>query len=387
MMRPMRPMRLMRRHAVPLLMLLAGCASQPEVDPPAVLEPIEARFELVQEWQVSAGEGTDRKRLRLVPAPDGEVVYVADREGWVQARRVRDGRRVWERELELPLSAGPELIDGRLYLGTSKGEIVVLSAADGALQWKAGVSSEVLAPPRSGNGIVAVATGDGRLAGLDAADGKRRWVYETSVPPLSLRGTSAPVVRDGVVVAGFANGRVAALNAANGKLLWENALAVPGGRSELERMVDLDADPLIIGGTVYAVTYQGRVAALRLEGGAIQWVRDLSAFLSPVAVDGQLYLTDAKSHVWGLHMGSGASLWKQDKLHQRGLTAPTPLQGLLAVADERGYVHLIDRGDGALVGRLHIDYDGIGVAPVVTGDRLLVLGRGGNLTALSVKPR
>ncbi len=201
------------------------------------------------------------------------------------------------------------------------------------------------------------------------------------MPALTLRGTSSPVAGGGVFIAGFANGRLMALLAEQGQVAWEVAVAEPRGRSELERMVDLDADPIVAGNTVYAATFQGRIAAIDIPSGQIEWAREFSTYTSLGQDFSNLYVCDDQGDLWALNRRNGASVWKQDALHLRGLSAPVAYEDYVAVGDFAGYVHLLSRFDGEIIGRLKTDSKGIASLHVV-GERLLVLGKGGTLSVL-----
>jgi outer membrane protein assembly factor BamB len=244
----------------------------------------------------------------------------------------------------------------------------------------------VLSVPLIYRGIVVVQTVDGYLTGLDASSGERLWVQGRTVPVLTLRGTSTALVEDGAVIAGFANGKITALDIRSGAPLWEAVVAVPSGRSELQRMVDVDANPVVRDGVLYVVSFQGQMAAVGLQNGRLLWNRDMSAYAG-IAVDaGQVYVTDENSEVWALDRDTGASLWKQSALRRRALTGPTVAGGYVAVGDFAGYVHLLARLDGSIVGRVKVDSKGILAPPVALGDRLLVLGAGGKLVLYQLEP-
>jgi outer membrane protein assembly factor BamB len=370
-----------------LLVLLCGCAlrGKDTSEPPAPLTGIEQKVKLEQVWERRLGSGHDGQFVRLVPAFVGDQVYVADRKGRVFALNAETGKERWEVNTRARISAGVDVGEGLVVAGTSDGEVLALGMDDGAERWRVRVPSEVLAVPRIEAGVVVVQTADGTLTGLNAGNGERRWAFDRSMPSLTLRGGSTPAAAGGVVIAGFANGRLALLTVEQGRVVWELTVAEPRGRSELERMVDLDADPVIEGNKVYAVSYQGQVAAVNIPSGQIDWSRDMSAYAGLGVDFSQLYVTDDKSEVWALNRRDGTSLWKQDALRRRGLTAPVPFRDLVAVGDFEGHVHLLARFDGDLVGRVRTDSRGIADLQVV-GDRLYVLGKGGLLTALRVPP-
>ena len=369
-----------------LLALLGGCAlrGKDTSEPPAPLTSIEEKVVLEQVWERRIGSGHDGQFVRLMPAFVGDRIYVADRKGRVFALLAETGDELWEVNTRARISAGVDAGEGLVVAGTSDGEVLALGIDDGAERWRARVPSEVLSVPRIEGGMVVVQTVDGTLTGLAAGSGERRWAFDRSMPPLTLRGSSTPAAGGGVVIAGLANGRLALIAVEQGRAAWELAVAEPRGRSELERMVDLDADPVIVGSKVYAVSYQGQIAAVDIPSGQVDWRRDMSAYAGLGVDFSQVYVTDDKSQVWALNRRDGASLWKQDALRLRDLTAPVPFNDLVAVGDFEGHVHLLARFDGDLIGRLRTDSRGIADLQVV-GDRLYVLGNGGLLTVLKVK--
>ena len=339
-----------------LLAAAAGCSSSPSpVLPPAPLPVLEAPARVERLWSLQVGEGASDKYLRLRPVFDGTSGWAVDHAGVLVAFDTTTGRLLWERALEREVAGALTLHRGRLLLGTSQGEVLAVDAGDGRILWQAEVSSEVLAPPRVAGETVVVRTGDGRLYGLAWADGSRRWVYDRSTPALSLRGTSAPLVWQGIIIAGFDSGRLVALTANDGTVLWEVPVGVPRGRTELERMVDVDADPVVRDDLVYAVSYQGRVVCVELASGRLLWVREMSAYAG-IAVDPyRVFVADAEGTVWALDRFNGSTLWKQAALARRMLTGPALVEGHIVVGDFAGYLHWLRRDDGRLVARARMD--------------------------------
>lgn len=322
--------------------------------------------------------------LKLRPAIAGERVYAATRDGSVSAFDARTGEPVWETDTDLPLSGGPGIGDGLVLVGTSDGDVLALGENDGAINWRARVSSEVLSAPQAKGGIVVVRTTDGKLFGLSSDDGTRLWVYDRTAPVLTLRGTSSPALVEGAAVAGFDGGQMVAVALSNGQPLWETRVAVPRGRTELERMVDIDADPIIVDNAVYAVTYQGQIAALELFSGQVIWRRDMSSHAGLGVGPENVYVTDDASHVWALNRNNSASMWRQAKLEARRVSPPAVFDRYVVVGDYEGYVHWLRKDDGQFVARVRIDNDSIIAAPVATAFAVYVLDSGGELAALQV---
>ena len=390
----------MKRQFAFLLLsgLLSGCSTtaswlsgftggEDNAEPPTPLTDISDPVPLKKLWSTDVGVGYDEQFVNLVPVADAEHLYVADRRGRVVAVNAGTGKREWEVSTKTPVSAGPGAGEGLVLLGTSDAEVLALDAADGTVLWKARVGSEVLAVPQIDLGKVIVQTADGNIAALDAKDGRQLWIYDRSVPVLTLRGTSTPAVQHGAVVAGFANGKLVALSADNGFVAWETSVAIPKGRSELERMVDIDADPVIAGGAVYVATFQGRVAVLDIQNGNMGWKRDMSSHTGLGVDFSQVYVTDEQSHVWALSRSTGATEWKLDQLAYRGLTGPEPFDEYVAVGDAEGYLHLLSRYDGRIAARVLVDKAGIKARPLAWHDVLYVYGNSGDLAAYALTDR
>jgi outer membrane protein assembly factor BamB len=367
-------------------LLLFGCSGQPEkVELPAPLVEFTPTVTIETAWTVNAGGRSDRNHLKLTPAISQGMLFTPTPSGLIRAFHLSDGQTVWERQLDIAVAGGLSAEEGLVLLGGSNGEVIALAQADGQQRWQTQVSSQILAPPHAAGGVVVVRTLDGKLFGLDGASGSRLWVYERSVPILTLHGTGSPVIVGEMVVAGFDNGKLVGVELRSGKLLWEVNVATPRGRTELERMVDLDADPKIVDNIVYATSFQGRTIAMELKNGRLLWERDVSSY-NGLAVDSQaLYVSDANSDLWAFDRFSGASLWKQTALHLRKITAPAIIGDNLVVGDNDGYLHWMRRSDGQLVARYHTGENSLLVPPLVVGDLLLAYNTSGKVFALQQK--
>ncbi|GAB4344664.1 MAG: outer membrane protein assembly factor BamB [Gammaproteobacteria bacterium] len=366
--------------------VLAGCSKEVDPDPPAPLPALESELPTRTLWRTRIGVGTDGQRVMLVPAFDGEKLYLSDREGRVAAVRITDGRRLWQRETGLAVTGGVGYRDGQLYVGTLEGEVVALGAENGETLWRSRVSSEILSPPQgSERGVVVVQTVDDKVFALDSRNGEQRWFYQQRAPALTLRGTSTPRVEGEVVYVGFSNGRLVALSLADGRLIWESTVAVPKGRTELDRLVDIDASLLRQNGTLYVTSYQGRLAAVNGETGVLLWARELSSYQAVDKSGERLFVSDARGHLWAVDSNNGASIWKQEKLQARGVTAPVSYGEYVVVGDYQGYLHFLSRSDGRLLGRVRVDDEGLLQPPLLIGNLLYAYGQGGVLMALRVE--
>ena len=373
------------------VLALPGCSTVGEffgddedAPKPAKLESFQPAIEVETLWSHRATSGGGDRHVELRPVVAGGRVFAAGRDGDVAAHDPLDGQRLWEADTGVPVSGGPGAGPGLVVVGSSAGDVVALDAADGAVAWRARVSSEVLSAPAVGERVVVVRTGDGKLFGLDAANGEQSWVYDRTVPALTLRGTSAPVIAGDVVFAGFDSGHLVAVSLADGELLWESHVTAPTGRTELERLADMDADPVVADGVVYVVTFQGRVAALDPDTGQPLWERDLSSHAGIGVGRRLIYVTDDQGHVWAFDRGNGSSLWRQDGLERRQVTRPVEFEDYVVVADFEGHVHWLSIDDGRFVARVRAGSSAVLAPPVTNRSAVYVLGESGRLTALTL---
>lgn len=355
-------------------------------EPPSVLLEYtpEAKVEVL--WKETVGVGAAEQSLKLIPVIGSGKILAADHEGLVQARSLTTGNLIWETETDVHFSGGPGLGDGTVILGSSNAEVVALNIETGAELWKAAVPSEVLSVPVVAHGMVIVRTTDGSVIALDEKTGGKRWNYERNVPALSLRGTGSPLVVEENVIGGYDNGKVMALRLADGKFVWETSIAIPKGRSEVERLVDLDVDPIVNNGVIYIASYQSGIAAISELDGDVLWRNESISSHSGLSNDSRyLYLSDSQSHVMQLDQRSGSALWKQKELQHRRLTAPAPYENYVAVGDLEGYVHWLSGTDGRQLGRVQITDGAIDAKPIVVDNTVYVYAKDGTLAALKVR--
>ena len=397
---------------------IGGKDDKEDVLKPAKLVAFEPEVRIERLWRTSIGKGLGRKYLRLDPAPLADRIYAADGYGVVEARDRFSGKRVWRvnigqagRTSRSPKSGvrrfmpsfqfrpfdrrDPSFVSGGVgtgggfvLLGTTDGALVALSAADGSEVWRSYVGAEILSRPASGDGAVFIQTTDGRLLALEHADGSVRWSFDNQVPVLTLRGSASPVFDGEIVYTGFANGMVSAIKTGNGEPLWEHRVMLPEGRSELDRMVDVDASPLINGPLLYAVSYQGRLKALRRADGAAVWQRETSSHLDLATGYGQIYVVDDTDAVIAIDEQTAEEVWRQEALYRRKLSSPVAFSNYLVVGDDEGYLHVLAQSDGRFLARSKLDGDGLRSGMVVVDGRTLyVLGNSGALHAIEIEAR
>ena len=376
-----------------LLSIMAGCSTMKgwfsndddTANQPAPLEEIVQEIDISKVWSTSVGSGQGKGYNYISPVIDGQVLYVAGNDGVVMALDKTSGKTLWKEDLDRPISGGVGVGAGTLAVGTSDGEVLLLSASDGSLLWTAAVNGEVLSAPQTDGSIVLVQSYDGRVQGLNASDGSELWAYDSNVPVLTLRGTSTPIIEGRLAIVAFANGKVMALDIKTGALRWEARAVIAQGRSEIDRIVDIDGHMLLNGNVLYAVGYQGRLVALDAPTGRKMWQQDASSYVGVDQGFGNIYVADETGSLIAFHRSGQGVRWEQPALEYRRLSAPKTVKGYVAVGDLEGYVHFLSQVDGHFVGRTKIDGDGVRGRMLSEGDILYVYGNGGKLVALRVK--
>jgi outer membrane protein assembly factor BamB len=248
------------------------------------------------------------------------------------------------------------------------------------------VNSELLSDPAISEKVVVMRSVDGRLHGFNTHTGKELWSVEQQVPRLSLRGTATPIIVKEVAISGFDNGKVMAISINTGDTVWDTALASPHGRTELDRLVDIDSAVRAVGDNVFATGFQGRTAMLALDSGQIWWGHDMSSYKGLAVDDDNLYVTQADGVVVGLRQRDGSELWRNQKLRMRRLSTPVLTSNAVVVADFQGYVHWLDKTTGELVARERMDKKRITNPPVAVGDTVVVMSDDGKLAAFRATP-
>lgn len=370
------------------LLALAACSKDKDIDVPAKLTDLKhPTLKIQRVWSNTVGSKTgERLRLGLDLALEGSHLFAADHRGAVEAIDVTTGRILWRHKTHAPLSAGPGADADLVAVGTSTGELIALSTKDGSERWRVRLNGEVLSPPTLSERVIAVRTVDGKMHGISPADGHEMWSQEQQVPRLSLRGTARPVINGDLAVCGFDNGKIMAVNMNDGSVQWEATLAPPHGKTELERLVDVDTTVRVSGQDVYAVGFQGHVAMLALDTGQIWWSHDASSFRSMGLDDEDLYVATADGEIVAMRRRTGAELWRQKALLHRSLSSVATTDTSVVTGDYQGYVHWLDKATGEIQARVRAGKARITRQPLVVDNLVVVSNDRGQINAYRVTP-
>ncbi|SIT06406.1 outer membrane protein assembly factor BamB [Neptunomonas antarctica] len=364
---------------------LSGCglwSGSDEVEPNALVEFVPDK-QVVVKWSADVGSGLGKKFHQMVPAISGEHIFAPSVDGTVSSFYLADGSKVWSVDLDVALLAGVGSGDNKLVVTTENGVVICLDAKTGAELWRKQLSSEVVAEPQLNNKLVVVQLINGKIVALDSSNGNQRWVFDSIAPRLTLRGTSSPLVAADVTLAGLDNGKFVALDNETGALLWEQTVSLAEGRSELERMTDVDGRPLLFENVIYIPGFQGNIVAINPFNAQTLWAKKISSYHSLAAGFGNIYVSEVNDHIQALDTRSAASVWKQDQLENRQITAPAVIGNAVAVGDSEGYIHFLSQIDGHFVARFNSGSRLLGDMKV-KDNILYVLTDAGRLFALTL---
>jgi len=368
------------------IFLLAGCSSEKELNPPAKLIEFTPQAKLQKIWSKSIGNGQGKLWHNLQLAIDDNLLFAASNNGIVYALDRLTGKVKWQTKLKgKTISGGVGLGAGLVLVGTLDGVVFALDAQSGNIKWQTQVASEVLATPVANNQIVVVQSQDDNLSAFNVADGTPLWQVDNQNAVLSLRGTSAPIVTNLLVLAGLSSGKIMAVNAENGSIVWEQKIAAGSGRTELERMIDIDGNLQLSGNSLYAVSFQGKAAAFDLASGNLLWSIDASSYVGLAEQLGTIIIVNADGSIENFDENRQKITWQNKELSMRQLSPPTIGENYVIVSDFEGYVHLLNLEDGKIIARTKLGSKGIRAKSLALDNLIYVFSNEGKLAAYKVE--
>ncbi|HEX8669840.1 MAG TPA: PQQ-binding-like beta-propeller repeat protein [Allosphingosinicella sp.] len=350
-----------------------------------------------QAWRVSIGQGSDKKtHLAASPVVADGKVFTIDTQAVVRAFNAQSGARLWEAQVrgqdaprEALFGGGVSYDNGRLYATNGAGYAAALDAANGSILWTVRPGGPLRGAPTVANENVYVVSQDNQLFALNPADGATRWIGAGALEIAGVFGSAAPAAAQGTVVAGFSSGELNAYRYENGRVLWQDALSRTSISTSVTSLSDIDANPVIDQGRVYAVGQGGRMVALELVTGQRVWEINVAGISTPwVAGDWVFVVTDdakllciarATGHVRWM---SQLPQWRdpKDKQGRIAWSGPVAAGGRLVVASSRGQLANVAVEDGRILSTVETGMP-VTLAPVVANNTLYVLHDNGQLTA------
>lgn len=361
---------------------MLGKDNTPEPKPLPMMTP---RTDLVKKWSIPIGRENNIATLeKTSPVVDKHIIYVVSNKGSVKAIKENDGHVLWQTDLSQSIVSGPTVFGNYVALATHDAKLYLLKKSDGSKLWQAQLSNEMLAKPLMAKNKVIAKTVDGFLYAFDIKNGEKKWSVDHGAPDMILKASSSPVlVNNQYILSGFSDGKVEAIDIATGQSLWQGRIAFPKGGSDVEQLVDVDADPVIENNIAYVATFQGVVGALSLKTGQFNWQRPASVY-KDITLDGNsVYFVDSDDVIWSLDKHSGRVNWKQQQFMHRGLSAPVVANNQLFLTDKTGLLHGLSLRTGTVTARVNANANSA-IGPVVADGSLLIKTTSGQLIRYTV---
>ena len=347
-------------------------------------------------WTVSIGEGNNRSaRLASPPVVGAGRVYTIDTIGTVRAFDTRNGGQVWSTSFGADINrnsnygGGVAFDNGRVYATNGSGYVAALDAATGGAAWTVKPGGPLRGSPTVAGDAVYVVSQDNQLYSLKTADGTQNWSSAAALEIAGVFGSAAPAVAAGTVVAGFSSGELNAYRYENGRQVWQDALSRTSISTSVASLSDIDADPVIDGGQVFAIGKGGRMVALELNSGQRQWEQNIAGIATPWVAGDWVFVVTDEAKLIALHRSSGRVRWINQLPrfeNERGKKGPIFYAGpvlagdRLIVVSSQGTLVNVNPDNGSFQSQTNIGA-GVSVQPVVAGSTLYILDDRGRLTA------
>ncbi|WEK41604.1 MAG: PQQ-binding-like beta-propeller repeat protein [Candidatus Sphingomonas colombiensis] len=347
-------------------------------------------------WSARIDGGSNRQRLGAAPVIADNKLFVVDVDAVVHAFRADTGASLWttamatgKKNTAARFGGGVSFEDGKVFATDGLGDVVAMNAADGAILWRAKPGGPLRGAPTVANGQVYVLSQDNQLFALGEADGKVVWAESGSLESQGVFGVAAPAAAAGTVIAGFSSGELNAYRYENGRTLWQDALSRTSMSTSVSSLADIDADPVIADGRVYAVGQGGRMVALEISTGQRLWEQNLAGTSTPWLAGEWLFVITDDARLICLSRANGKVRWISQLRGYKNVKkksgpyvwfGPVLAGDKLWLTNTRGEIVGVSPSDGSVVTTIQQGAE-LGLPPVVANSTLYVVDQKGRLTA------
>ena len=347
-------------------------------------------------WIASISGSSSKQRLAAAPVIGGGQLFAMGTDGMVHAYDATSGAPRWTQSFKISgdgsssvFGGGASFDSGKVYITTGVGEVAALDAASGKQLWKVKPAGPLRGSPTIAFGLVFVMTQDNQIHALNAEDGTSGWNQSASSGQTGVFGVGAPAAGQGTVVAGFSTGELIAYRYENGRQLWADALARTSLSTTVGVLTDIDADPIIDRGRVYALGQGGRMAAYELTSGQRIWELNLAGISTPAIAGEWIFTLTDDAKLLCIARTTGKVRWmtqlaryKKEKKKKNAIywTGPVLAGDRLWFANSNGQVYSAAVGDGSIALLTELKSP-ITLAPVVANGTLYVLDDGGKISS------
>lgn len=350
----------------------------------------------VRAWSAQIAGSDNRRRLAAAPVVGGGMLFAVDTAGEVHAFDAQTGARRWSHKVELEgklqnsaFGGGASYDSGKVYATNGVGEVIALDAETGNQLWKVKPAGPLRGSPTVAFNTVFVMTQDNQIHAMSATTGEPEWSETGSIAQAGVFGVAAPAAGQGTVIAGYSSGELVAYRYENGRTLWSDALARTSISTSVGSLTDIDADPIIDQGRVYALGQGGRMAAYELVTGQRLWELNVAGISTPAIAGEWIFALTDDSRLLAIARATGKVRWitqmarYRDPEDRKGpifWTGPVLAGGSLWVASTEGELYRISTGEGSASLFAELDAP-VSLAPIVANNTLYVLDDSGRIHA------
>ena len=347
-------------------------------------------------WTASVKGANPRARLAASPVMSDGRLYVVDTTARVTAFDANTGAQIWSNALEVKddgkssrYGGGVSATATNVFATNGVGDVASLAADTGALVWKKRPAGPLRGAPTLSNGNLYVMTQDNQIYALRQSDGEPQWNEAGPVAASGIFGVGAPAAAQGTVIAGYSSGELAAYRYENGRSLWSDTLSRTAMSTSVSTLTDIDADPVIDRGRVFALGKGGRMASYELVSGQRIWEINIAGISTPVAVGEWVFVMTDEAKLLCVARSSGKVRWisklqrfKNEKKKKGPISwyGPVLAGGRLIVANSHGAIWSISPEEGAATEVFDVKND-VSLAPIVANNTLYILDDSGRISA------
>ena len=325
----------------------------------------------------------------------GGKLYVIDAGAHVIAFDAASGSKLWQTSLPAEgngralFGGGVSVLGDRLFASTGVGDVVAMDAANGNILWKKHPGGPLRGAPTLENGHVYVMGQDNQIFALNQSDGATQWTDSGTLQVTGIFGVAAPAAGQGTVIAGYSSGEISAYRYENGRSLWGDALSRTSISTAVATLTDIDADPVIDRGRVFAIGQGGRMASYELTSGQRIWEINIAGISTPAVVGEWVFAVTSDAKLLCVSRATGKirwisqlRRWVKEKKKDKSIrwTGPVLAGGRLIVVSTRGEMVYVDPASGDVQASIDMDRS-MSLSPVVANNMLYVLADDGKLTA------
>lgn len=347
-------------------------------------------------WTANIAGSSNSRRLAAAPVIGGGMLFAVGTDGMIQAFDAKTGVKLWAHDMDIAgrlsssaFGGGASYADGRVYATNGVGEVVALDASNGSELWKVQPAGPLRGSPTIAFGQIYVMTQDNQIFSLNASNGELVWQESGSATQAGVFGVAAPAAGSGTVIAGYSSGELSAYRYENGRTLWADALARTSISTEVGSLTDIDADPIIDSGRVYALGQGGRMAAYQILTGQRIWELSLAGISTPAIAGEWIFTLTDDARLLAIARSTGRVRWltqlqrykdEKDKKGPIFWTGPVLAGGQLWIASSRGMLYRVSTSEGSASQYVDLG-EAVSLPPVVADNMLYVLDDGGRIHA------